>query len=79
MEKHQDTYERKISKEQNRKYRQKKRYMQKRLIKTFFILLVMTGIGITAVALIPKGDKGKVSGQGRAGRTEIGGKERQCG
>lgn len=69
MEKHQDTYERKSNKEQGRKYRQRKRDMQKRLIKTFFTLLVMTGIGITAVVLIPKNDKGKVSGQGESLQT----------
>lgn len=64
MEKHQDTFEKKNGREQSRKYMQKKRYMQKRLIKTFFILLVMTGIGVTAVMLIPKEDKGKVAGKG---------------
>ena len=69
MEKHQDTYERKTSMEQSRKYRKRKREMQKRLIKTFLILLVMTGIGIAAVVLVPKNDKGKVPGQGESLQT----------
>lgn len=71
MEKHQDTFEKNTVREPSKKYIQRKRYMQKRLIKTFFILFVMTGIGITAAVLVPKGDKDSVTGQGETLETGV--------
>ena len=63
MDNHQDTSKKRINKEQSRKYMQRKRYMQKRLIKTFGLLLVITAIGVTAAALVPKGNKSSNQGE----------------
>ena len=37
--------------------------MPKRLIKTFGLLLVITAIGVTAAALVPKGNKSSNQGE----------------
>lgn len=63
MDNHQDTSKKKINKEHSKKYMQRKRYMQKRLIKTFGLLLVITAIGVTAAALVPKGEKAPRQGE----------------
>lgn len=49
MERHQDTSRRTMN-------RRKQRYMQKRMIITFFALLLMTGAGVLAAVFAPKED-----------------------
>lgn len=65
MEKHQNT-NRETNKEQSRKYIQRKRYLQKRLLLTFGLLLAITGVGVIAAFLVPKGVKREASNQGES-------------
>lgn len=62
MEKHQNT-NREMDKEHGRRYIQMKKYMQKRLLLTFCLLLMLTGIGVMAAVLVPKDGKNNVSGE----------------